>query len=129
MVKKAEKEFTSTCSAHTRSSRMVRRRRRWRPSGDLVYPDWVPTSSMIDQIEELLRAGHWLGPAVLGVLCCRLLIDAPMAAAGDDIAGVVLLGTSGALLTAAGLRLNKDQHAAVAPLVFGAMFLASWAMR
>jgi hypothetical protein len=84
---------------------------------------------MHEQIDELLRAGHWLGPAMLGALCCRLLIGAPGAAAGDDVAGAVLLATSGALLTAAGLRLNKDQHAAIAPLVFGAMFLASWAMR
>jgi len=96
---------------------------------DLVYPRWVPTSSMLDQIEELLRAGHWLGPAVLGVLCCRLLIGAPVGAPGDDIAGAVLLALSAALLTAAGMRLNGDKHAAIAPLVFGAMFVASWAMR
>ena len=83
---------------------------------------------MLDQIEELLRAGHWLGPAVLGVLCCRLLIGAPMAAPGDDLAGAVLVATAAALLTAAGVRLNGDKHAAIAPLVFGAMFLASWTM-
>lgn len=83
---------------------------------------------MLDQIEELLRAGHWLGPAVLGVLCYRLLIGTPVAAPGDDIVGAVLLATSGALLTVAGLRLNGDKHAAIAPLVFGAMFLASWTM-
>lgn len=83
---------------------------------------------MLDQIEELLRAGHWLGPAVLGVLCCRLLLGTPAAAPGDDIVGAVLLATSGALLTVAGLRLNGDKHAAIAPLVFGAMFLASWTM-
>ena len=82
---------------------------------------------MLDQIEELLRAGHWLGPAVLGALCYRLLIGTPVA--GDDIAGAVLLATSAALLTAAGMRMNADRHAAIAPLVFGAMFVASWTMR
>jgi hypothetical protein len=84
---------------------------------------------MHEQIEDFLRAGHWLGPAMLGALCGRVLIGAPVAGSGDDLAGAVLLATSGALLTAAGLRLNRDQHAAIAPLVFGAMFLASWAMR
>jgi len=84
---------------------------------------------MVDQIEELLRAGHWLGPAVLGALCHRLLIGAPVAPHGDDIVGAVLLATSGAVLTAAGMRLNRDKHAAIAPLVFGAMFVASWTMR
>ena len=83
---------------------------------------------MLDQIEKLLRAGLWLGPAVLGALCHRLLIGTPVAA-GDDLAGAVLLATSGVLLTVAGIRSNGDQHATTAPLVFGAMFLASWTMR
>jgi hypothetical protein len=84
---------------------------------------------MLDQIENLLRAGHWLGPAVLGALCYRLLIGAPVAAPGDDLLGAALLATSGLMLTIAGVRLNADQHAAIGPLVFGAMFLASWTMR
>lgn len=84
---------------------------------------------MVDQIEDLLRAGHWLGPAVLGVLCYRLLIGGPMAPSGDDIPGALMLATSGAILTYAGVRINKGQQAVVAPLVFGAMFLASWTMR
>ena len=94
---------------------------------DLVYPLRVPTSSMLDQIEKLLHAGLWLGPAVLGALCHRLLIGTPVAA-GDDLAGIVLLATSGVLLTAAGIRANAER-ATIAPLVFGAMFLASWTMR
>ncbi len=84
---------------------------------------------MLDQIEDLLRARHWLGPAVLGAQCYRLLIGGPMAIAGEDVPGALLLATSGALLTYAGVRLNKDQHVAIAPLVFGAMFIASWTMR
>jgi hypothetical protein len=82
---------------------------------------------MFDQIEKLLRAGLWLGPAVLGVLCHRLLIGTPVAPA-DDLPGVVMLATSGVLLTVAGIRANGE-HAATAPLVFGAMFIASWTMR
>ncbi|HWI20679.1 MAG TPA: hypothetical protein VNT81_23145 [Vicinamibacterales bacterium] len=84
---------------------------------------------MPDQIEDLLKAGHWLGPAVLGALCYRMLIGAPVAAPGDDVIGWVLLATSGVMLTVAGIRLNADKHAAIGPLVFGAMFIASWTMR
>jgi hypothetical protein len=84
---------------------------------------------MLDQIEDLMRAGHWLGPAVLGALCYRLLISAPVTSSGDDFAGSMLLAISGVILTAAGVRLNGDKHAAIPPLVFGAMFIASWTMR
>jgi hypothetical protein len=84
---------------------------------------------MLDQIEDLMRAGHWLGPAVLGALCYRLLISAPVASPGDDFAGSVLLAISGVILTFAGVKMNAEQHAAIPPLVFGAMFIASWTMR
>jgi hypothetical protein len=84
---------------------------------------------MLDQIEDLLRAGHWLGPAVLGALCYRLLVGTPISAPGDDVLGAALLATSAVMLTVAGIRLNADKHAAIGPLVFGAMFIASWTMR
>lgn len=84
---------------------------------------------MLDQIEDLMRAGHWLGPAVLGALCYRLLISAPVTAPGDDFVGSALLAISAVLLTVAGVRLNGEKHSAIPPLVFGAMFLASWTMR
>jgi hypothetical protein len=83
---------------------------------------------MLDQIEHLLRAGHWLGPAVLGALCYRLLIAAPEMS-GDDFAGGVMLGTSALILTFAGVKMNEGKQSSLAPLVFGAMFLASWTMR
>lgn len=83
---------------------------------------------MIDQIEEMLRAGAWLGPAVLGALCYRLMSHAG-AAGSDDIPGAVMLGTSCVVLTAAGKRASSDRHAALGPLVFAAMFLASWSLR
>lgn len=84
---------------------------------------------MLDQIEDLLRAGHWLGPAVLGALCYRMLIAPPAAATGDDVAGATILATSALVLTVAGLRLNDGKQSTIAPLVFGAMFVASWTMR
>lgn len=84
---------------------------------------------MLDQMEDLLRAGHWLGPAVLGPLCYRLLIGVPVAVPGDDVLGAILLATSAVMLTVAGVRLNGDKHAAIGPLVFGAMFVATWTMR
>lgn len=84
-------------------------------------------NSMIDQVEELLRAGSWLGPAVLGALVFRV-ISQQMAVNGDEFAGAVMLGTSALVLTAIGVKLNGGQHAALAPLAFVAMFVASWSM-
>lgn len=84
---------------------------------------------MLDQIEDLLRAGHWLGPAVLGALCYRWLISAPVTATGDDVAGAFILATSAVVLTVAGLKMNDGRQSTIAPLVFGAMFIASWTMR
>lgn len=81
---------------------------------------------MIDQCQQLLQAGVWLGPAVLGALCHRLLADT---VAGDDFAGMVMLATGALILTVAGVREHRGQHAAIAPLAFVAMFLASWSMR
>ena len=84
---------------------------------------------MLDQIEDLMRAGHWLGPAVLGALCYRLLISAPVTSPADDFAGSVLLAISGVILTFTGVKMDAEKHPATAPLVFGAMFVASWTMR
>ena len=82
---------------------------------------------MIHQFQELVRAGVWLGPAVLGALCYRLLAD--NAVSSDDLAGAVMLATAALLLTVASVREHRGQHAAVAPIAFVAMFLASWSMR
>jgi hypothetical protein len=79
---------------------------------------------MIDQFQELLQAGVWLGPSVLGALCHRLLITA----GGDDLAGMVLLATAALILTVAGVQQHRGKHAAIAPAAFVAMFLASWSM-
>jgi hypothetical protein len=79
---------------------------------------------MIDQVEELMRAGVWLGPALLGSLCYRLL-----AGTADDLAGAVMLATGAVVLTVAGTRFNKDQHAALGPIVFAAMFVVSLLIR
>lgn len=79
---------------------------------------------MIDQVEELMRAGVWLGPALLGSLCYRML-----AGVGDDVAGAVMLATGAVILTIAGTRFNKDQHAALGPVVFAAMFVVSLLIR
>jgi len=84
-------------------------------------------NSMIDQVEELLRAGSWLGPAVLGALAFRML-SRQMAMHGDEFAGAVMLGTSALVLTAFSVRLNGGKDAAIAPLAFIAMFVASWSM-
>ena len=84
-------------------------------------------NSMIDQVEELLRAGSWLGPAVLGALVFRVLSQ-QMAMQGDEFAGAVMLGTSALVLTAIGVKLNDGKHAALAPIAFVAMFVASWSM-
>jgi hypothetical protein len=83
---------------------------------------------MMDHCEDLLRSGIWLGPAMLGALCYRLLGDS-IVAAGDDLAGVVLVATAAMLLTAAGVRFNGGKNVAIAPAVFIAMFVASWSMR
>jgi hypothetical protein len=81
---------------------------------------------MIDQFEELLRSGSWLGPAVLGALCFRVLSQ-PGALTGDDYAGAVMLATAAVVLTVIGIRLN-GKNAVVAPVAFVAMFVASWSM-
>jgi hypothetical protein len=84
---------------------------------------------MNDQVEELLRAGVWLGPALLGAVCYRMLSEGMLARSGDDVAGAAMLATAAIVLTIAGTRFNKDQHAAVGPAVFAAMFIASWFIR
>ena len=81
---------------------------------------------MLDQVEDLVRAGIWLGPAVLGSLCYQLF---SRTASSEDLAGAVMLATAAILLTAASVRLNKDQHALIVPAVFAAMFVVSWSMR
>ena len=86
-----------------------------------------PHNSMIDQVEELLRAGSWLGPAVLGALVFRVLSQ-QMAMHGEEFAGAVMLGTSALVLTAIGVKLSEGRHAALAPVAFVAMFIASWSM-
>jgi hypothetical protein len=82
---------------------------------------------MLDQVQDLLRSGIWLGPAVLGSLCYRLIASA--SASTEDLAGAVMLATAAVLLTAASVRSNKDTHALIVPAVFAAMFVASWSMR
>ena len=84
---------------------------------------------MNDQVEELLRAGVWLGPALLGAVSYRMLSQEMLARSGDDVAGAVMLATAALVLTIAGTRFNKDHHAAIGPAVFGAMFVASWFIR
>ena len=82
---------------------------------------------MLDQVEELLKAGIWLGPSVLGSLCYRLVADS--SATAEDLAGAVMLATAAILLTAASVRFHKDKHALIVPAVFAAMFVVSWTMR
>jgi hypothetical protein len=82
---------------------------------------------MLNQVEEFLRAGIWLGPSVLGALCYRLVAAATSST--EDLAGAVMLATAAVLLTMASVRLNKDQHAYIVPAVFAAMFVVSWSMR
>jgi hypothetical protein len=84
---------------------------------------------MNDQVEELLRAGVWLGPALLGAVCYRMLSEGMLARSGDDVVGAAMLATAAIVLTIAGTRFNKEQHAAVGPAVFAAMFIASWFIR
>lgn len=81
---------------------------------------------MLDQVEDLLRAGIWLGPSVLGSLCCQLFAGTT---ASEDLAGAVMLATAAILLTAASVRLNKDRDAMIVPAVFTAMFVVTWSMR
>ncbi len=83
---------------------------------------------MINQFDELLRAGLWLGPAVLGSLCFRVLSDT-VVSADDDFAGAVVLAIAAVVWTAAGVRFNDDHKAPIAPAVFGLMFIASWYIR
>ena len=82
---------------------------------------------MLDQVEDLLKAGIWLGPSVLGSLFYRFVADSGNTSA-EDIAGAVMLATAALLLTAISIRLNGGKNAAVAPLAFLAMFAASWSM-
>jgi hypothetical protein len=82
---------------------------------------------MIEQFQELLQAGVWLGPSVLGALSHRLLVTAGVAGS-DDLAGMVMLATAALILTVAGVKLQQGKHAAIAPAAFVAMFLASWSM-
>lgn len=88
-----------------------------------------PQLNMLDQVEELLCAGVWLGPAVLGALCCRLLTDGGLSRVGDDLPGAMMLAIGAVVLTIAGTRFNKDKHAAFGPSVFAVMFLVSWTLR
>lgn len=81
---------------------------------------------MLDQVEEFLSAGIWLGPSVLGSLCYRLFANAY---SSDELAGAVMLATGAILLTAASVRLNRDKPALIVPAVFAAMFVVSWSMR
>ena len=83
---------------------------------------------MISQSEQLLRAGLWLGPAVLGSLCYRLLSDTAVST-GDDLAGAAMLAIAAVVWTAAGHRFNDAKKALIAPAVFGVMFIASWYIR
>ena len=82
---------------------------------------------MIDQFQEVLQAGVWLGPSVLGALFHRLIAGA-VVAGSDDLAGVVLLATAALILTVAGVQQHRGKDAAIAPVAFVAMFLASWSM-
>jgi hypothetical protein len=82
---------------------------------------------MNDEFEKLLRAGVWLGPAVLGSLCCRLLADGTVST--NDLPGIVALLTAAVLLTAAGIRFTGGKNAVIAPAVFAAMFVATLSMR
>lgn len=83
---------------------------------------------MLDQVEDLLKAGIWLGPSVLGSLFYRLVGD-PNYAVADDLAGAVMLVIGAILLTVAGVRLNKGKDHVIVPAVFVAMFVVSWTMR
>ena len=83
---------------------------------------------MLDQVEDLLRSGIWLGPAVLGALFYRFVGD-PNYAVADDMAGAVVLSIGAILLTVAGARLNKGKEQVIVPAVFLAMFVVSWTMR
>jgi hypothetical protein len=82
---------------------------------------------MNDQCEELLRAGTWLGPAVLGALSFRVLSQ-QVSMHGDEFAGAIMLATAAMVLTAIGVKLTEGKNAALAPVAFVAMFVASWSM-
>jgi hypothetical protein len=79
---------------------------------------------MIAHFEEVLRAGTWLGPSVLGSLCYRLLSNTVLA--GDDFPGMVMLATAAVVWTVAGVRINTEQSTRIVPATFAAMFIATW---
>ena len=81
---------------------------------------------MLDQVEDLLKAGIWLGPSVLGSLFYRFVSSGNTGA--EDLAGAVMLATAALVLTLLSARLNGGKNAAIAPLAFIAMFAASWSM-
>ena len=83
---------------------------------------------MISQFEELLRAGLWFGPAVLGTLFYRLMSDT-VASSGDDLPGAVMLALAAIIWTAAGVRFNDEKKQRIVPAVFALMFFASWYIR
>jgi hypothetical protein len=83
---------------------------------------------MNEHVEELLSAGVWLGPAVLGSLCYRVLAGT-LSSSGDDYAGALMLTTAAIVLTIAGTQFKKDHPAVLPPVVFAIMFVASWSMR
>lgn len=82
---------------------------------------------MLDQVEDLLKAGIWLGPSVLGSLFYRFVGEAAPAGS-DDVAGAVMLATAAVVMTAISVRLHGGKNAAIAPVAFIAMFVASWSM-
>jgi hypothetical protein len=83
---------------------------------------------MLNQIEELLRAGIWIGPAVLGSLCFRVVSEG-VSLSSPEGAGALMLATAAIVLTILGTRVNHDKHAALGPAVFTAMFFVSWSIR
>ena len=83
---------------------------------------------MLNQVEELLRAGIWIGPALLGSLCFRVVSEGVSLASAEG-AGALMLATAAIVLTIIGTRLNHDKHAALGPVVFTAMFFVSWSIR
>ena len=82
---------------------------------------------MLDQVEDLLKAGIWLGPSVLGSLFYRFVGESANYGP-EDLAGAAMLATAALVLTAISVRLNGGKNAALAPVAFIAMFVASWSM-
>ena len=83
---------------------------------------------MLNQVEELLRAGIWIGPAVLGSLCFRVISEG-LSLSSAEGAGALMLATAAIVLTIIGTRVNHDKHAALGPAVFMAMFFVRWSIR